>query len=350
MTTSSDDGEDDERDDGAAERDDGERIAAKRDESRPAARGGKRAGKRIRRSTGGMLREPRTPLKDRLPTMRDRLTTVDRLRRRTVASDQVPIHGSHARAQPDHGDPSGRRVLGDRFRLVCWNIEDGLDVAGAIEALTGHPNLRDADAICLQEMDPGGVERIALTLNLNFFYLESSKDERSERGFGNAILSPWPLSDHVTAPLPHVAKAYGRPRAAIGATVNPTTTGDPAPFAVWSVHAEIPSLSLSRRVAQYTAIAAKAAAANPRHLLIAGDFNTTTATSVLALDELYGLFDLDRLTAPAGPSLRRAGRLFRLDHIYGRGVDVAAVGIEREVIASDHWPVWIEIGVRPTGG
>ncbi|MDH3296559.1 MAG: hypothetical protein OER95_19735, partial [Acidimicrobiia bacterium] len=86
----------------------------------------------------------------------------------------------------------------------------------------------------------------------------------------------------------------------------------------------------------------KAIAPNPDHLLVAGDFNTTTITSVVALDELYELFDLERLTFTAGPSLRRAGRLFYLDHIYGRGVTVDAVGIQPEVIASDHWPMWVD--------
>jgi endonuclease/exonuclease/phosphatase (EEP) superfamily protein YafD len=54
------------------------------------------------------------------------------------------------------------------------------------------------------------------------------------------------------------------------------------------------------------------------------------------------MFGLERLTEPAGPSLRRAGRLFHLDHIFGRGVDVHGVGVERTVIASDHWPLWVD--------
>jgi endonuclease/exonuclease/phosphatase family metal-dependent hydrolase len=235
---------------------------------------------------------------------------------------------------------------------VCWNIEDGLDIDGTIEGLTTHQNLMGAAAICLQEMDPEGIERIAAELELNYVYLESSKDERSERGFGNAVLSPHPLTNCQAVPLPHVAKAYGRPRAAVAATVEwPTSDGSAestksTPVSVLSIHAEIPSLSLSKRVAQYTAAAARAVASNPDHLLVAGDFNTTTITSVVALDELYELFELDRLSHPAGPSLRRAGRLFYLDHIYGRGIDVDAVGVERDVIASDHWPLWADI--KPT--
>ncbi len=275
-------------------------------------------------------------LKERLPPKRDRFTPVTRLRRRAVASDKPLVFGHHGARQAI--TQSAESAAGETFRLVCWNIEDGIDIAGTIDGLTTHPNLKGAAAICLQEMDPDGVEQIATELGLNYVYLESSKDERTERGFGNAILSPHPITDCQATPLPHTAKAYGRPRAAVSATVQWRR-----PVSVWSIHAEIPSLSLSKRVAQYTAAAAAAIAPNPEHLLIAGDFNTTTITSVVALDDLYDLFSLDRLTAPAGPSLRRAGRLFYLDHIYGRGVEVEAVGVESSVIASDHWPLWVDL-------
>ena len=292
------------------------------------------------------LKELNKELKDRLPPKRERFTPVERLRRRAAPSDKPLQFGRHAVG----GDPT------TTFRMVCWNIEDGLDIDGAVEALADHPNLVGAGAVCLQEMDPTGVEEMASRLALNYVYLESSKDERTERGFGNAILSPYPITEAQAIPLPHVAKAYGRPRAAVSATIEwPTdpvdehrdqgADGNPViPVSVWSVHAEIPSLPLSKRVAQYTAVAARAIAPNPEHLLVGGDFNTTTLTSVVALDELYELFGLDRLSYPAGPSLRRAGKLFYLDHIYGRGFRVDAVGVEREVIASDHWPLWVDVG------
>ena len=273
-------------------------------------------------------------------TRRQRFTPVERLRRRAVPSDTPLVVGRHGR----DGQAAAGAAVRAAFRLVCWNIEDGLDIDGAIAGLTGHPNLANADAVCLQEMDPEGVERIGRDLRLNHLYFESSQDERTGRGFGNAILSPWPLKDPAVTPLPHTAKAYGRPRAAVGATV--PKEGGPT-VSVWSIHTEIPPLSLSRRVAQFTAVAARAIAPNPDHLLLAGDFNTTTLTAVDAIDELYAMFDLERLSEPAGPSLRRAGRLFHLDHIFGRGVTVQGVGVERTVIASDHWPMWVDVIPAP---
>ncbi len=279
-----------------------------------------------------------------MQTRRERFTPVERLRRRAVWSDRPLVVGDHRSTATAPRGPATRSA----FRLVCWNIEDGLDIDGTIAGLTGHPNLANADAICLQEMDADGVDRIGRELGLGYLYFESSQDDRTGRGFGNAILSPWPLDDNVVVPLPHVAKAYGRPRAAVGATVTkslPSEGPQRATMAVsvWSIHAEIPPLSLSRRVAQFTAVAARAISPNPDHLLVAGDFNTTTSTAVQAIDELYSMFDLERLTEPAGPSLRRAGRLFHLDHIFGRGVDVHGVGVEPTVIASDHWPLWVDI-------
>lgn len=289
-------------------------------------------------------REARPRLRDRVPARRGRLTRVERLRRRAVAADKALVFGDHGTERDSPAASKTGPTTRSAFRLVCWNIEDGLDIDGTIAGLIGHPNLANADAICLQEMDPEGVERIARELGLRYLYMESSQDERSGRGFGNAVLSPWPLTDHVAVPLPHMAKAYGRPRAAVGATVTRSPSSDDSmSVSVWSVHAEIPPLSLSRRVAQFTAVAARATIPNPDHLLIAGDFNTTTLTAVDAIDELYEMFDLERLTQPAGPSLRRAGRLFYLDHIFGRGLDVHGVGVERTVIASDHWPMWVDV-------
>ena len=280
-------------------------------------------------------------LKTRLPPKRERFTPVERLRRRAVASDQPLTVGDHRSTSPTVND--GTRQA-NRFKLVCWNIEDGLDIDNTIKGLSHHPNLMAADAICLQEMEIEGVDRIAAELKLSYAYQESSKDERTGRGFGNAILSPYKLSDVVTTPMPHVAKAYGRPRAAVSATVEwPGQTSHP--ISVWSIHAEIPSLSLSKRIAQYTAVAARAIGGGQSHLLIAGDFNTTTITSVVALDELYEMFELERISEDGGPSLRRAGRLFYLDHIYGRGVVTEAVGVERDVIASDHWPLWVDVSL-----
>lgn len=269
-----------------------------------------------------------------LPPKRERLTPVNRLRRRARASDLNLVIGHYGNGE------AARRTMG--FRVVCWNIEDGLDVDGGIQGLAGNENLRTAAAICLQEMDPAGVQRLAGELGLNYVYSESSRDQRSGRGFGNAILSPFPLADCSVLPLPYVAKAYGRPRAAVNAVVK-WPGGD---VSVWSVHAEIASLSLTRRISQYTAVAARAVAPNPDHLVIAGDFNTTTLTSVEAVDELYELFDLQRVSAGAGPSLRRAGKLFHLDHVFARGLDVLHADVEREVIASDHWPLWVEL--RPS--
>lgn len=273
-----------------------------------------------------------------LPPKRERLTPVSRLRRRARPAELEVITGNYGSSVP--------AAPGDTFRVVSWNIEDGLDVDGGIKGLSEHENLRSADAVCLQEMDPVGVERMAKVLELNYVYSESSRDDRTGRGFGNAVLSPHPLTDCEVMALPHVAKAYGRPRAAVHATVLRPGADRAIPVSVWSIHAEIPSLPLSKRIAQYTAVAARAIRSNPDHLILAGDFNTTTLTSVYAIDDLYGLFDLDRVSEPGGPSLRRAGKLFHLDHIFARGmerVDSSDTGVERSVIASDHWPMWAEL-------
>ena len=48
-----------------------------------------------------------------------------------------------------------------KIRVVSWNIQYGIDIETAVDVLLTHPDLRDADVICLQEMDEEGTKEIA---------------------------------------------------------------------------------------------------------------------------------------------------------------------------------------------
>src|SRR5687768_2251836 len=61
----------------------------------------------------------------------------------------------------------GRHALPDpdpAFKVVTFNVKWGKAVDRVAELFRETPALRDADFICLQEMDGGGVERLAREL------------------------------------------------------------------------------------------------------------------------------------------------------------------------------------------
>ena len=82
---------------------------------------------------------------------------------------------------------------GPELRVVTFNVEFGLRVDQAIEALQSHPGLRGPDVLLLQEMDHPGVDTVAKTLSLNYAYCPSSVHPGTERdavGPGERSLAP----------------------------------------------------------------------------------------------------------------------------------------------------------------
>src|SRR5687768_11886043 len=80
------------------------------------------------------------------------------------------------------------------FRVVTFNVKFAREVDRAARLLREHEELRDADVVALQEMDAEGTERIARALGMDFVYYPAIRHPASDRDFGNAILSRWPLS------------------------------------------------------------------------------------------------------------------------------------------------------------
>jgi endonuclease/exonuclease/phosphatase family metal-dependent hydrolase len=225
------------------------------------------------------------------------------------------------------------------IRVVSWNIQFGIEVDAAANALVGHPNLRDADIILLQEMDEVGVAHLAGSLALNYVYASPGLHQQSGRHFGNAVLSPWPIGEPDVISLPHKAGVRGQSRLLVKTRV------DLGPHVIdaASVHTEVPSMSSTKRLRQYDEIAGVAhRRAGP--LIVGGDFNTVTRRGIRALTERMGVVGAVRVSAGAGPTLRRSGKEFALDHIFARGLPGVATGVVHGNDASDHRPLWVVLG------
>jgi len=235
-------------------------------------------------------------------------------------------------APPAPGAPPPRESPDpSRVRAVHWNIEHGNWYEQVESALLGHPELRDADLVLLNEVDLGMARAanrdvaadLSRALGRHAVFapmtLETTRgrddDERMAAGredeeglFGLAILSRWPVGEVRIVELPSpeavlfdVERQVGRYIALVAAIERPG-----APFVAVSTHLEV-HRARSHRAAQVHAIMA-ALREERRPVVLAGDLNTHTFDRGLWHAPLAGASAL--LFAP-GPAL--AERLLHPD-------------------------------------
>jgi endonuclease/exonuclease/phosphatase family metal-dependent hydrolase len=228
--------------------------------------------------------------------------------------------------------------------VVSWNIQYGIETARAAAELLGRDETRGADVILLQEMDERGTASIAETMSANYAYTSPAPHEHTGRDFGNAIVTPWPIRSSTEIPLPHMASVSGQPRSATQALVG---VGD-IDVSVYSVHTEIPSLRLPRRIEQFDTVAADVRRRGHSHVVVGGDFNTVTGRGAKALAASMATAGLRRVSLDDSRSYRRLGRDLMLDHVFGWGFEVIAAGVVETTEASDHLPLWVDL--LPTDG
>ena len=102
--------------------------------------------------------------------------------------------------------PEGPRYMGQfaevtpefdgQFKVVTYNIKLGKKLEQAIYELGQEEGLRDADVIFLQEMDSEGVHSMAQHLHYDYIYYPAALHSTHDKGFGNAVLSKWPIKEH----------------------------------------------------------------------------------------------------------------------------------------------------------
>lgn len=224
---------------------------------------------------------------------------------------------------------TAQRPRGDTLRVVTFNIAYARRVDGAIALLASDPALRGADVVLLQEMDAAGTRRIAEALGLGYVYYPAIVHHRTERDFGNAVLSRWPIVEDAKVVLPHLSRYARTQRTATAATLR---VGD-ARVRVYSVHlGTIADVGPGARRDQLRAVLADAAS-HPR-VVVGGDLNDAGVGRV-ARDAGYAW------PTEQGP---RTMRLGRVDHVFFRGLaspDTAAAGTVVDTRGvSDHRPVW----------
>jgi len=227
------------------------------------------------------------------------------------------------------------------IKVVTYNINEGRAVDQAIEELNTSAVLRDPDILLLQEMDEDGTRQLACALRHNYVYYPASVFPRTKRNFGNAILTKWPLSNPGKILLPYKGLNNQQLRIAVRANV---AIGD-LELLAYSVHTETYTVPIRHRKAQIAAVVDDIGSGNG-HVVVGGDFNTVSNRSIKRMVGQFAEIDLVRASKGAGPTVSKFGlQPSAADHVFVRGLKVLAKGKVGTTKASDHFPVWVKLGL-----
>ena len=221
----------------------------------------------------------------------------------------------------------------ESLRVVTFNIKFSKEIDKAIAVLRDTPELQNADFIALQEMDDEGTDRIARALHMNAVYYAASMHPVSNKPFGPAILSRWPIERGWKLILPHQTHIRSQKRVAVGAIVRVAAVQ----VRVYSLHLEAPFRVRERKRREQAAAVIDDAASWAGPVIVAGDLNDSL------LNDLFEKAGYEWGTKGLGPTV---GPL-EFDHVFAKGVGPwLKAGKAEAKGASDHRPVWAVFGFR----
>lgn len=230
----------------------------------------------------------------------------------------------------------------ETITVVSYNIQFAKKTSKAIEELSKFRELKDADIILLQEMDPDSTKSVAKALRYNYVYFPASIHSKHCKDFGNAILSRWPIENPKKILLPHKRSDNKQRRIAVSGQINIAGTE----ILVYSIHTETFNLARDKRVNQKRTIV-NSVSPNAKYVIVGGDFNSVTER--YTTEGLFKSAGFKRVTN--GLDFTSYFYLwifpvvgFNLDHIYARGMTViGSPGKVMKAKASDHKPVWVKL-------
>lgn len=236
-------------------------------------------------------------------------------------------------------------VRPDSLLVVTYNIQFGHDPIQAAEDLR-QAGLGDIDILLVQEMNVEAIDTLAAELGMHARYQPAGVGRRRDRGFGNAVLSRWPITDTRITVLPHTVPVFGWRRVAVACDLD--IAGQP--LRVVCLHLETVLLDQRSRLEQALTALALVGDGWTGPVIVGGDFNFATPAGLTLVKRLYrGIADLRPVNH--GPNCTVRGTIWRLwgigcrlDLIFYRGLVSGEAGVATEARASDHFPVWARFG------
>lgn len=248
-------------------------------------------------------------------------------------SDSPKFEGHYVADQPQ---------FDGMLTAVSYNINFAEFIDEAIEDISG---ITQPDVIMLQEMDEAGTDKIAQALSLDYIYYPASVHKHN-KNFGNAILTRWPIVQTQKLILPRRHPANKQMRIAAKAKLNMGGTA----VCVYCVHTEVYLTSRQYRRDQIEAITEDIDHAG-EYVIVGGDFNTVRRTSIRRLVTYFGEMGFIRASKGLGPTVKKLRvSPSAADHIFTRGMTVAAAGRQKEINGSDHYPIWVKLTLDDIAG
>lgn len=234
----------------------------------------------------------------------------------------------------------------DKLKIVTFNIEFSIKIDEAINELKEKEELKNTDILFLQEMSAVGSEAIARAMDYNYVYYPSSKNLDGVL-YGLAILSKWPIVNDEKIVLPHGAPGNDRKRIAMSADIQ---IGSKT-IRVYNVHFSTYIVPKAKRREQFRVVVDHLAnlelTQNIDQAIIAGDFNTDKSNDISYLEDIYTDVGFVRANKDVGPTWQALSGLakYHLDHIFIRELNLLDAGTPSSSDASDHLPIWMELGL-----
>lgn len=233
----------------------------------------------------------------------------------------------------------------DSLLVVTYNIKFGQNPTQAAEDLR-RAGLGNVDILLVQEMNVAAIDSLAAALGMHARYQPAGKPRRSGGGFGNAVLSRWPITDTRMTVLPHRVPIFGWRRVAVACDLD--IAGQP--LRVVCLHLETVLLGQRSRLEQALVALSLVGDDWSGPVIVGGDFNFATPVGLAAARRLYreqaGLRPVNqgRECTIRGTIWRHWGIGCRLDLIFYRGLSAGEAGVVTGAQASDHYPVWARFG------
>lgn len=238
-----------------------------------------------------------------------------------------------------HHHPSaepGRNGGGRDLSIATYNVELVKRPDAVLALIESDDRLSGADILALQETDEDLVARAARQVGGHYVYYPSMLHPVTERNFGPAIISRWPIVDDGKVPLPGRGWNRGSRRIAVRATILAHGTR----IRVYSVHFSTMWEMLPRGQDAQARAVVEDALASPDPVIIAGDLNRMGAGRVIA-----GA-GFEWLTRHVG----RTHHVWSFDHVFVRGLDLhgtRSVVVDEALVTSDHKAVTTYIQLKP---
>lgn len=241
-------------------------------------------------------------------------------------------------------EPNNSRTM----TVLTYNIHhaEGTDGKLDLERIAGIIRSQNPDLVALQEVDDktervGGLAEAAELGRLTGMHHVFGKAMDYRRGgYGQAILSRWPIKAHEVHHLPQ--RTNREPRILLTARIR--VPGGDIVFASTHLDHQIEEVRLEQAAAINKLLAAKEANATT---ILCGDFNAGPDSSTMKM-----LFDhwTDTARDKAMPTIPARDPKRRIDYILALGQENSVKTIRSEVlnepIASDHRPVAATVEIR----